>query len=247
MHLGKHFSPVPYKHVCILSVLPRSCLYGDLSSCFVWYLCPALSSQLVSRSGCVGFSQLLNLVLSPRVVVLKVLWLGCKLLWQTRLYAAAYSHEAKRTDLPKADLGTGLGLLKQQLEAWSRSDADAVVCCRPDTDHLLTKEQTRGRFQSSGQDLMNPLSFPLSSGFCFIWFSFSCVVYFIRRSRASFAIQCTLCFWKIPRRGYLTLISSQIRFFSPSLVHEGKKTVKKNTLLSISIKIIEGELFIQMY
>lgn len=52
--------------------------------------------------------------------------------------------KAKRysLDLPKAYLGTRLRLLKQQLLSRARGETDAVVCCRPDTDHLLTKEQT---------------------------------------------------------------------------------------------------------
>lgn len=55
---------------------------------------------------------------------------------------------SQKTDLPKADLGTGLGLLKQQLDARARGEADAVECCRARHPSPVNKRTNEGKIQS---------------------------------------------------------------------------------------------------
>lgn len=90
--------------------------------------------------------------------------------------------------MPKAHFGIGLRLPKQQLESRARGDGDPVVCCRPDTDHLLTKEQTTEDFRTlvlirSSADGVACLISSLCrlSGFCFIGCANAPFVFFIRR------------------------------------------------------------------
>lgn len=45
-------------------------------------------------------------------------------------------------DRPGAVPSTRLRLPMSEWESRARGDRDPVVCCRPDTDRLLTKEQT---------------------------------------------------------------------------------------------------------
>lgn len=79
--VGKLFSPLPCKHVCIPSMLPCFCLYGDLSTDLLIHHRPHLHrDQPVNESKlCVVFSETLMLCVGCRARC----W-SCRKLWKLR-------------------------------------------------------------------------------------------------------------------------------------------------------------------
>lgn len=134
--LGKHYSQVSCKHVCITSMLPCSYLYGDLGCLFL--------SPLYITATCVSFSKTLNRVFTTCAVMLKALY--CNHLRRTRLYRCTRLR-SQEADLSKADFGTRLRLLKQQLEPeviqtqWSSAGQTMIAC---------SEKNKHEKIQSSG-------------------------------------------------------------------------------------------------
>lgn len=65
----------------------------------------------------------------------------CGLLWLVLIVQKTVKAEVHR-DSPGAVLGGRLRLPGPQWEEGAGGDGEPAVCCRPDTDHLLTIEQT---------------------------------------------------------------------------------------------------------
>lgn len=124
--LGKHFSPLPCKHVCI----PPPC-FPAVVSMVTW--APALLTLVTLVRICWfkagGFHRITQSAVAN--------------LWR-RLIKAAQDGEEVQRDLPKADLGTGLGLLKQQLRWYGRG---GVLRARHRSP--VNKGNKQGEIQSS--------------------------------------------------------------------------------------------------
>lgn len=130
--VGKHLFPSLCKHVCIPSVFPH-----------------AVVSMATRRPADLSHLSHNNLLLIQHVSVRcsgsprSVYGSFCSRRWFFFFFPFCWSGEGSRKETcPRAPSGAGLRLLERQPESRARGDREPAVCCGPDTDRLLTKEQT---------------------------------------------------------------------------------------------------------